>query len=207
MRIVLASKSPRRRELLSALYPDFEIICEEVDESLDDAVHPRDGVRILAERKGRAVALGLPEDTLVLSSDTLVELDGKPLGKPQNAEDAYSMLSSLSGRAHNVHTGVAVHYCGRVYFGVDTTAVYFKSLTDEEISDYIFTGEKQLCTEGVKWNTHNGNQPEWYDKAGAYAIQGMAGRFVSHYDGDFDTVVGLSMRLVKELIAEATKND
>ena len=207
MRIVLASKSPRRRELLSALYPDFEIICEEVDESLDDSVHPRDGVRILAERKGRAVALGLPEDTLVLSSDTLVELDGKPLGKPQNAEDAYSMLSSLSGRAHNVHTGVAVHYCGRVYSGVDTTAVYFKSLTDEEISDYIFTGEELLCTEGVKWNTHNGNQPEWYDKAGAYAIQGMAGRFVSHYDGDFDTVVGLSMRLVKELISEATKND
>jgi septum formation protein len=143
----------------------------------------------------------------VLSSDTLVELDGKPLGKPENADEAYSMLSSLSGRAHNVHTGVAVHFGGRVYSGVDTTAVYFKSLTPQEISEYIFTGEERLRTSGVRWNTHNGNQPEWFDKAGAYAIQGMAGRFVSHYEGDFDTVVGLSMRLVKELIGEAINHE
>ncbi len=207
MRIVLASKSPRRRELLFSLYPDFEIISEEVDESLDTGTHPHDGVRILAERKGRAVADKLTGDTLVLSSDTLVELDGKPLGKPHNADEARLMLASLSGRAHNVHTGVAVQLHGRVYSGVDTTAVYFKELSPGEISEYIFTGEDVLRTKGVIWNTHNGNQPEWYDKAGAYAIQGMAGRFVSHYDGDFDTVVGLSMRLVKELIEEALSDE
>lgn len=202
MRIILASKSPRRRELLSAIYDNFEIISLEVDETLPYGMHPYDGVRALAERKGREVALAEGEDALIISSDTLVELDGLALGKPNGREEAKKMLHSLSGRAHNVHTGVAVHYRGRMLSATASTAVYFKELSEDEIDEYISTGEEVLKTKGVIWDTHNGNQPEWYDKAGAYAIQGMAGRFVSHYDGDFDTVVGLSLKLVKALVEE-----
>lgn len=202
MRIILASKSPRRRELLSAIYDNFEIISLEVDETLPNGIHPYDGVRALAERKGQEVALAEGEDALIISSDTLVELDGLALGKPNGREEAKKMLHSLSGRAHNVHTGVAVHYRGRMLSATASTAVYFRELAEDEIDEYISTGEEVLKTKGVIWDTHNGNQPEWYDKAGAYAIQGMAGRFVSHYDGDFDTVVGLSLKLVKALVEE-----
>ena len=186
--IVLASKSPRRRELLSEICSDFEIIVAECDESLPAEIHPREGVEILAVRKGEAVLSLVPDDALVISSDTLVELGGVPLGKPANADDAGKMLRSLSGRAHNVHTGVAVHYKGKVFSGVDSTAVYFKELSDIEIDEYIATGEPM-------------------DKAGSYGIQGLGGRFVTRYEGRFDTVVGLSLELVKKLISEARSDD
>ena len=186
--IVLASKSPRRRELLSKLFPKFEIITAECDESLSDGVHPKEGVEILAIRKGRAALSLVGENDMVISSDTLVELDGIPLGKPKDCGDAHRMLRSLSGVAHNVHTGVAIHYKGRVFSGVDSTAVYFKELTDAEIDEYIASGEPM-------------------DKAGSYGIQGLGGRFVTRYDGNFDTVVGLSMRLTEELVEKAKKYD
>ena len=186
MRIVLASKSPRRRELLGKIIPDFEIITGETDETLPVGVHPRDGVEILAVRKGRAVADGLASDALVISSDTLVELDGIPLGKPSDEEDAVKMLLSLSGRIHNVHTGVAVHYKGRVFSGVDTSRVAFFSFGEDEAREYVATGEPM-------------------DKAGAYGIQGYAGKFVKEYRGDFDTVVGLSLALTEKLLKEATE--
>lgn len=192
IRVILASKSPRRRELLGEILPKFEIIVRDVDESLPDTVHPREGVVILAVRKGAAVAESLGADCLVISSDTLVELGGIPLGKPRDAADAHRILRTLSGEVHNVHTGVAVHYRGHVYSGVDSTAVEFRSLTDREIDDYIATGEPM-------------------DKAGAYGIQGLGGALVAGYRGDFDTVVGLSVRLTRELInlalAEENTND
>ena len=188
MRIVLASKSPRRRELLGELYKDFEIITEETDESLPAEVHPREGVAILAERKGRAVMEKVGADALIISSDTLVELDGVALGKPKDEADAERMLLSLSDKPHNVHTGVAVHYKGRVFRGTASTAVIFRDITIDEIRDYIASGEPM-------------------DKAGAYAIQGIGGKFVSGYNGDYDTVVGLSLKLTKELIALATKDN
>ena len=183
MRVILASKSPRRRELLSQMFESFEIITADADETLPSGIHPSQGVEILAVRKGAPVAADA-EDALVISSDTLVELDGAALGKPRDTEDAARMLRSLSGRAHNVHTGVAVHYGGRVYSGTATTAVRFRVLTDEEIYEYIRSGEPM-------------------DKAGAYGIQGLAGKFVEGYDGDYDTVVGLSMRLLRSLCEEA----
>ena len=186
--IVLASKSPRRRELLSEVFSDFEIIVAECDESLPSDVHPREGVELLAVRKGEAVLSLVPDDALVISSDTLVELGGVPLGKPADKDDAARMLRSLSGRAHNVHTGVAIHYKGRMFSGVDSTAVYFKELSDREIDEYIATGEPM-------------------DKAGSYGIQGLGGRFVTHYEGRFETVVGLSLELVKKLISEACSDD
>ncbi|MBR2466523.1 MAG: septum formation protein Maf [Clostridia bacterium] len=188
MKIILASKSPRRRELLGKIYPEFDIISAEADETLPAGIHPRDGVRVLAERKGRAVLNDVPDDALVISSDTLVEADGIPFGKPEDEADARRMLKLLSGRDHFVHTGVAVHYLGRVYSGTDSTRVRFKHLTDGEILSYIALGEPM-------------------DKAGAYAIQGEGGKFVSEYEGAFDTVVGLSTELLKKLIKAALEND
>lgn len=125
--IVLASKSPRRRQLLSEIVPNFEIIVADCDESLPSDVHPREGVELLAVRKGEAVLPLVSEEDMVISSDTLVELGGVPLGKPEDEDDARRMLRSLSGAAHNVHTGVAVHYKGRVFSGASSTAVYLRS--------------------------------------------------------------------------------
>lgn len=184
MKVVLASKSPRRKELLSEIFDEFEIITAEIDESLPDSVSPECGVELLAVKKGAAVAETLADDVLVVSSDTLVELDGIPLGKPSDTSDARRMLSALSGRSHNVHTGVAVHYRGRCVSGVDTTRVFFREMSDAQISEYIATGEPM-------------------DKAGAYGIQGLGGRFVEKYEGNYDTVVGLSVSLLRELVDRA----
>ena len=185
MRVILASKSPRRKELLGELFENFEIIVSEVDEELDKGCSVILGVEILSVRKGAAVARDNP-DALVISSDTLVELDGAALGKPSDKREAFEMLKSLSARVHNVHTGVAVHYRGKVFSGVATSAVYFRELSDAEILEYVESGAPM-------------------DKAGAYGIQGEAGKFVEHYDGDFDTIVGLSVRLTKELIEKAAR--
>lgn len=189
-RIILASGSPRRRELLMKLYDKFEIITSEVDESLDKNISPLCGVEILAVRKGEAVAKTLESDAIVISSDTLVEIDGEPLGKPVSREDAHRMLSRLSGNYHNVHTGIAVHHKGNVISGVASARVKFKPLTDAEIYAYIDSGEPM-------------------DKAGAYAIQGEGGKFIEGYEGDFDTIMGLSVSLTEKLIQRITgeKND
>ena len=187
MKFILASKSPRRRELLSEIVDDFEIITADVDENLGFEAHPRTEVEYLAIKKGSAVAKNYPE-AIVISSDTLVEVDGEALGKPKDKNDAFRMLKSLSGRPHNVHTGVAVHYFGHCYSGVATTAVYFREMTDAEINDYIDSGDPM-------------------DKAGSYGIQSGGGKFVEKIEGDYDTVVGLSVALTKKLIDEALKND
>ncbi len=188
MRYILASKSPRRRELLTRIIPEFEIITREVDESLPTDVHPRDGVGLLAIRKGEAVVPLVGDGAIVISSDTLVEYKGVALGKPTDVEDAKRMLRTLSGVKHNVHTGVAVHYKGRCYSGVSSTAVEFLELSDETIETYVACGEPM-------------------DKAGAYGIQGLGGRLVKGYFGDYNTVVGLSLELTERLIGEALKDD
>ena len=188
VKYILASRSPRRKELLSKIVEDFEIITRETDETLPEGTHPKDGVEVLSVRKGKAVANELPSDFLVISSDTLVELDGVALGKPTSEEDAVMMLLSLSGKVHNVHTGVAVHYKGKVFSGSDTSHVTFKKFGEAEARDYVATGEPM-------------------DKAGSYAIQGIGARLVEKYEGDFDTIVGLSLELTKKLIEAAVKND
>ena len=123
-------------------------------------------------------------DALVISSDTLVELDGIALGKPIDRDDAIRMLRSLSGRGHFVRTGVAAFYKGRVVSGVASTEVVFDKISEDDIIAYVDSGEPM-------------------DKAGAYGIQGGAGKFVKEYNGDFDTVVGLSLALTERLILEA----
>lgn len=171
---------------MAALFPGYECVSREVDESLPENTPPHKGVEELARRKGDAVAAmyrGEPE-TVIISADTLVDLDGHKLGKPGSREEAYSMLRSLSGRRHFVHTGVAVSTGGVTYSGADTTAVYFRELTDDEIWDYINSGDPM-------------------DKAGAYGIQAGARGFVRGIDGELDTVVGLSRKLTLRLIGEA----
>ena len=188
IKYILASRSPRRKELLSKIVDSFEIITRETDESLPDGVHPKEGVELLAVRKGKAVADGISADFLIVSSDTLVELGGVPLGKPEDKEDAVKMLLNLSGKTHNVHTGVAIHYKGKVFSGSDTSSVTFKNFGEDEAREYVATGEPM-------------------DKAGSYAIQGIGARLVEKYEGDFDTIVGLSLKLTKRLIDEAVAND
>ena len=192
MKIILASKSPRRKELLGVLAGkmgfEFDIMTVDTDENYDAAIHPREATELLAQRKGRAVFEKVGPECLVISSDTLVELDGTPLGKPTDEADAARMLRSLSGRGHNVHTGIAVHFRERVVSDVASTAVVFRELTDAEIEEYVASGEPM-------------------DKAGAYGIQGGAGRFVLRYEGEFDTVVGLNLTTLERLITEALANN
>jgi septum formation protein len=186
MRYILASKSPRRRELIGEMIPEFEILTKEVDETLPEGIHPREGVEMLAIRKGAAIAESEGDGCVVISSDTLVELDGVALGKPHDEAEAVAMLKMLSGKAHNVHTGVAIHSNGKCYSGVATTAVYFREMSDVEIADYVASGDPM-------------------DKAGSYGIQSGGGKFVDRIEGDYDTVVGLSLRLVKKLLKNAEK--
>ena len=190
MKIILASKSPRRKEIFGAFAEEcgfrFEIITRETDEELFGE-HPMTGVRTLAERKGAAVAAEYPT-ALVVSSDTLVELDGIPLGKPIDENDACRMLRDLSGKTHNVHTGIALTLGDKVYSGVATTEVTFRELTEEEIRAYVATGEPM-------------------DKAGAYGIQGKGGSLVAGYNGEFDTVVGFNMTLLRRLVKEAVGDE
>lgn len=188
MKIVLASRSPRRKELLGKIIKDFEILTSDADETLPDGLHPREGVELLARRKGAAVLPHLDSEALVISSDTLVEIDGMPLGKPTDEDDAVRILMGLSGKTHRVHTGVAVHYRDRVYSGVDTAHVTFRAFDEAEALDYVKTGEPM-------------------DKAGAYAIQGIGRKFVESYRGEYDAIVGLGLKLTKELIEKATRDE
>lgn len=193
MKIILASKSPRRKELLNRIYKDFDIVVKETDETLPRGVPLEEGVAILAKRKGDAAIELLKQergaeyamDCLVISSDTLVEIDGIPLGKPRDKFDAVKMLRLLSGREHRVRTGVCVSFGGRCAGGCATTSVFFKDLSEKEICSYVESGEPM-------------------DKAGAYGIQGEGGKFVEKIEGDFDTVVGLSLKLTKELVDKVT---
>ena len=179
-RLILASGSPRRRELLAKMGYTFETCSPDVDEH--GAGHARDIVYALAERKARAAAERYA-DGVIVASDTLVSLDGAPLGKPEDAADAKRMLRALSGREHEVFTGVCVldAATGRSETRSVRTGVTFRALTDGEIDAYIATGEPM-------------------DKAGAYAIQGGAGAFVSRLDGELENVIGFPVVEVKQML-------
>ena len=179
-RLILASGSPRRRELLTKMGCTFEICSPNVDEHVSGVAS--DVVRILALRKAHAAAKQV--SGVIIASDTLVSLDSKPLGKPADADDAKKMLRALSGREHEVFTGVCVldSESGREEARVARTGVRFRPLAEEEIDSYVRTGEPM-------------------DKAGAYAIQGGASAFVESLDGSFDNVMGFPTDVVREMLA------
>ena len=182
MPLILASGSPRRRALLAGMGYRFEICSPDVDEHV--AGHARDIVTTLAERKALAGAAHYARG-VIIASDTLVSLDGVPLGKPEDAEDARRMLRSLSDREHEVFSGVCVMdiESGRREVRAVRTGVTFRALSDREIDAYIATGEPM-------------------DKAGAYAIQGGAGEFVTRLDGSFENVMGFPVDEVREMLSD-----
>ena len=185
-RLVLASASPRRQELLARLGCEFEIRAPEIDETPRPHEKPADLVTRLALAKARAVVAA---GELALGADTVVALGDEVLGKPGDGADARRMLRALSGRSHEVWTGVALVASdgdggGFERRAIGRTEVVFRALEEREIADYVASGEP-------------------LDRAGAYAIQGGAARFVARYDGDFDNVVGLPLAVVRELLDEA----
>jgi septum formation protein len=181
--LVLASSSPRRAELLRAAGIRFVVRSAQVDESLRQGEAPEVYVQRLARDKARAS--GAAKDELVLAADTVVVAGGACLGKPADATDAAAMLRQLSGRTHEVLTGVAL-ILGDFELAVEvaSTRVTFAPMSEAEIAWYVSTGEPD-------------------DKAGAYAVQGLASRFVTAIEGSYSNVVGLPVELVYRLVAQA----
>ena len=179
MAIILASKSPRRQQLLRQLGVEFTIQTADIDETMFPGRKPKDEVARVSALKARAVVCA-PDD-LVISADTIVVADDTILGKPKDEADAARMLRLLSGRAHTVMTGLSVRRGEAVSTTVVKTSVWFRQLTDGEIARYIATGEPM-------------------DKAGAYGIQGLAGVFVERLDGDYFSVMGLPVCTLGEML-------
>lgn len=180
-KIILASASPRRKELMELAGYDFEVICADIVEVVPEEAMPQEVVMSLALQKAQAVAAEHKE-AVVIGSDTVVALDGKILGKPHSEQEACEMLRSLSGRTHKVFTGVAIVCGGKVKNFFDETDVEFYSLGDDEIKKYVATGEPT-------------------DKAGAYGIQGKGSVLVKRINGDFFSVMGLPIaKLYREMI-------
>ena len=186
MQWILASASPRRKELLAELIDNFDIIPSQADENLEGDFTPESLVKALAELKAKEVALR-PENAgkMIIGSDTVVAFDGKVLGKPKDEADAFRMLKMLSGKAHAVYTGVCFACQGENGYYADVRAaktdVYFENLTDEWIAEYIRGGSPM-------------------DKAGAYGIQD--GGLVQKIEGSYTNVVGFPIELVKEMMKD-----
>jgi septum formation protein len=180
-RLILASASPRRRELLASLGIPFEVVASDVDETLDAVALP-DAVARLALRKARAIAASRTA-ALVLGADTIVVIDGRALGKPAHAADARAMLRALRGRTHEVMTGIAVldPASGRHAAETVISRVTMAAYTERDIEAYVATGEP-------------------LDKAGAYAIQGAGGALVARLEGSRSNVVGLPLAAAAELL-------
>ena len=194
-KIVLASASPRRREILQKLGLEFEVLVADVDESSAER-DPGALCSLLARRKGEAVLEKLKEngaltpETVIIASDTVVAVETDAgweiFGKPKDEADARRMLSALSGRSHFVYSGIYL-WCGRGVASFDRTEVVFKPLTPAQIDDYIASGEP-------------------FGKAGSYAIQGLAGAFIARTYGDYYTVVGLPVEKMRRLFRESFPN-
>ena len=188
MKIILASASPRRKELLKKIYDEFEICPSSADETLPDGISCDKAAEYLASAKAFQVAEN-NKDSLVIGCDTVVICGGRILGKPSDEKNAAEILRMLSGRTHRVITGVCLCYGEKSMSFSSQTYVEFYELSDSEINDYIATGEPS-------------------DKAGAYGIQGLGGLFVRKIDGDFYNVVGLPAaelnRKLKQFTADLT---
>jgi len=188
MRLILASASPRRAELLRAAGFEFDIVATDVDESVRLGETPTMYVRRLAADKSSAAqasgAAGRGDDAIVLGADTTVVVDGDILGKPQDESASAAMIRRLAGRTHEVLTGISLRRGAYEIGRVERTAVTFAPLGDADVVWYVKGGEGR-------------------DKAGAYAIQGLASRFVTRIDGSYANVVGLPVAAVVELLRDA----
>ena len=184
MDIILASQSPRRRELLGQMgLKGFKITSPDVDETVDENLHPSLVVEELSLRKAKAVAAHADEDDLIIAADTVVALEGTVLGKPSDEGDAFTMLSALSGNRHYVYTGVTVIQGGKTVTQHEVTTVTFRDVEPEEIDNYSATGEPM-------------------DKAGAYGIQGKGALLVKGIAGDYANVVGLPVSPLFRLLLD-----
>jgi septum formation protein len=182
-RLVLASASPRRRELLTAAGFEFDVDAGDADETSAPGEPPSTYVLRIARLKAESVAARYP-DRPVLGADTAVVVGHQMLGKPADAADASRMLAQISAQAHEVLTGVALAFRGQVYAEVEHTTVWVAKLTPEDIAWYVASGEPM-------------------DKAGAYAIQGLASRFIPRIEGSYANVVGLPVARVVQLLGRA----
>ena len=184
--LILASGSPRRRELLDLMGLTYTVETPDVDESFSG--RPSETVMEISRRKATAVA-ARHSDSIIIAADTLVFADGA-LGKPHTPERAKEMLRSLAGNWHHVYTGITVinTRSGRILRNVDKTRVHLVPMTEQEIDAYVATGEP-------------------LDKAGAYGIQGMGGMFVDRIDGSYSNVVGLPMSMLRTMLAQASGMD
>ncbi|MFS7390949.1 nucleoside triphosphate pyrophosphatase [Carnobacterium maltaromaticum] len=182
MKVILASGSPRRKELLSKIISNFEVVVSDVDETIDESLPGNVIVSELAKRKALVVAENFPTD-LVIGSDTIVYLDGQVLGKPTNEQEAAQMLGKLSGTKHHVYTAVYMINGSLEVTEVVDTVVTLYSLTEKEITNYIASGEPM-------------------DKAGAYGIQGLGALLVSEIQGDFYAVAGFPVAVVYRMLAK-----
>jgi septum formation protein len=188
LKLILASASPRRAEILRNAGIRFEVCSTDVDESLLVNESPADYVRRLALAKALAAADKNPNlgaDALIIGADTIVVVDARVLGKPASRDDAKHMLRSVSGRIHEVHSGLALLQISGMQQRVveEITRVHFAHLGDQDIEEYLVTGEP-------------------FDKAGAYAIQGMGGRFVKRIEGCYFNVMGLPLARLWTLLRE-----
>ena len=183
-RLILASTSPRRRDLLMQVGLNFEVVPSSVEEEHQDGLSPLEVARTLAREKASDVASRLSSG-IVIGADTIVVLEGEILGKPKDPEDAFQILRKLSGRSHDVITALALIDIdsGKMITGEEITRVFFKEMIDQEISAYISTGEPM-------------------DKAGAYGIQGRGILFVRRIEGCYTNVVGLPMMKLTEMLSE-----
>ena len=177
--IILASQSPRRQELLGLMKIPYTVRVADIDETMDPDEAPFDEVARISRRKALAIEHG--DDDLVIAADTIVVCDGRVLGKPHSEIEAKQMLRSLSGRTHQVMTGVTVLRSGKLHSHTEVTDVRFRSLTDGQIDAYVATGEPM-------------------DKAGAYGIQGGAALFVEGISGDYYNVVGLPVCRLQQML-------
>ena len=187
-RIYLASRSPRRAELLQQIGIAFEVLPSDIDESVRHGESPASYVLRLAGEKAAACLATLRANNVelrpILAADTTVSIDGIILGKPESDEEARAMLQRMSGRCHEVHTGIAVAGEHGVETALSTTHVEMQTLTDAEIAAYVATGEPA-------------------DKAGAYGIQGLAGIFIKHIEGSYTGVMGLPIFETAQLLKRA----
>ena len=182
VRLILASASPRRAELLRAAGFDFDTIVADVDEAVRPDELPSTYVRRVAAEKSAYVASGFT-DAIILAADTAVVVDGEILGKPRNDADAARMLRMLAGRQHEVMTGISLRQGAYELGRVETTVVFFSALSEHDVAWYVASGEG-------------------HDKAGGYGIQGLAARFIPRIDGSYSNVVGLPVAALVELLRE-----